>query len=249
MGKLNLSDIIIISITGISVIDFIIFTLLFVTYLLSIQYKTFKWSTMISSITIMLFFVVFKILHIPAFLSTVSIFNINIKYYDWCLMILTWVNITLTSFPMLTSVYTLVCKYFEKKEDISIYKNSNIMIVMPIYNETPEALWKGIESVQNSDYNLDKIHLYLVFDDDKEPDAFKYIMKKWNKNYTENDKVINIQDKIKISVCRFTHGGKKSAQKGAYKMIKKIIKKNYKNLFFYLLILTFNLRKMHYINL
>ena len=225
MEKLNLSDIIIISITGISVLDFIIFTLLFVTYLLTIQYKTFKWSTRISSITIMLFFVVFKILHIPAFLSTISIININIKYYDWCLVILTWVNIVLTSFPMITALYTLVCKYFEKKEkDITIYKNSNIMIVMPIYNETPEALWKGIESVKNSDYNLDKIHLYLAFDDDKEPDAFKYIMKKWNKNYTENDKVINIEDKIKISVCRFTHGGKKSAQKGAYKMIKK----NYK---------------------
>ena len=163
MEKLNLSDIIIISITGISVLDFIIFTLLFVTYLLTIQYKTFKWSTRISSITIMLFFVVFKILHIPAFLSTISIININIKYYDWCLVILTWVNIVLTSFPMITALYTLVCKYFEKKEkDITIYKNSNIMIVMPIYNETPEALWKGIESVKNSDYNIDKIHLYFL---------------------------------------------------------------------------------------
>jgi len=220
MESLNATDIIVLIITGISVFDFIVFTLLFTIYLLAIQYKTYKWSTRLSSIIIMLFFLIFKLLHIPAFLSTVSIFNINIKYYDWCLFILTWVNITLTGFPMITSLYTLIYNLFEKKEDVEIYKNSNIIIVMPIYNETPESLWKGIESVKKSEYNLDKIHLYLAFDDDNEPDAFKYIMQKWNRNYIQNDKVINIHDTIKISVCRFTHGGKKSAQKGAYELIK-----------------------------
>jgi cellulose synthase/poly-beta-1,6-N-acetylglucosamine synthase-like glycosyltransferase len=91
---------------------------------------------------------------------------------------------------------------------------------MPIYNETPEALWKAIESVRNLEYELDKVHLYLAFDDDTEPEAFKYIMQKWERDIEGSGRIIEIYDKINISVCRFAHGGKKSAQQGAYNVIK-----------------------------
>mgnify|MGYP003335007580 CR=1 FL=1 len=84
MESLNATDIIVLIITGISVFDFIVFTLLFTIYLLAIQYKTYKLSTRLSSIIIILFFLIFKLLHIPAFLSTVSIFNINIKVNKKC---------------------------------------------------------------------------------------------------------------------------------------------------------------------
>jgi chitin synthase len=60
--------------------------------------------------------------------------------------------------------------------------------------------------------------LYLAFDDDQDSDAFLYLCQKLNVNPASP--IEEVDDKIKILLCKFKHGGKKSAQQGAFKLIK-----------------------------
>lgn len=217
---ISVEDIIKLIITAISAVDFLVFTCLFVTYLVVIQFKTQSVWTKCGAMLVLLFFLAFKVLHIPAFLSTVPIVNFQFPYADHVLLGLTWSNILLAGVPLITVFITFVGTLMRKDGDISNWKKTYVNIVMPIYNETPEALWKAIESVKALDYDLDKIHLYLAFDDDKQPDAFKYAMEKWGKSIESAGEIVEVEDSVRVSICRFPHGGKKSAQQGAYNLIK-----------------------------
>lgn len=219
--NVSVEDIIKLVITSISFVDFLVFTGLFVTYLVVIQFKSKSLLTKCGALVVLLLFLTFKVLHIPAFLSTVTILNINFPYAEYILLGLTWSNIMLAIAPLFAALYTFVEVQLRRDDDVTAYKRAYVNIVMPIYNETPEALWKAIESVKALDYELDKIHLYLAFDDDGCPDAFKHVMDKWSKNIEEAGGVVEVEDVgLKVSVCRFPHGGKKSAQQGAYNFIK-----------------------------
>lgn len=73
--------------------DFLVFTGLFVLYLLVIQFKTNKIEVKIGGILIILFFLTFKFIHIPIFLSNVSFFNITVPGTDYIIITIVWVNI------------------------------------------------------------------------------------------------------------------------------------------------------------
>jgi cellulose synthase/poly-beta-1,6-N-acetylglucosamine synthase-like glycosyltransferase len=221
MDSISITDWIKIILTSISFIDFIVFTILFSIYLIVIHYKTTNLKIKIGSFIILLFFILFKTMHLPAFLSTIVIINWQMPYANEILFSLTWINIMLAFLPLLTLIISLYLYKSNPNEDISLFKNDRVNIIMPIYNEDPDALWKSIQSIQNLDYNLSKIHLYLSFDDDKENDALKHIVSKFKISQLDNYKH-DLQDnsELKISICKFPHGGKKSAQQGGYNMIK-----------------------------
>ena len=46
---------------------------------------------------------------------------------------------------------------------------------MPIYNEEPEALCQAVESIVKSIYPLNKITVYLSFDDDNESELLCHL--------------------------------------------------------------------------
>ncbi len=207
-------DIIKLTIIGISLMDFLVFTGLFVLYLLVIQFKTNKIEVKIGGILIILFFLTFKFIHIPVFLSYVSFFNITVPGTDYIIITIVWVNILLALGPVLSALYTFIKNL--KKQNVYLFEH-HVNIIMPIYNEEPKALLKAIESVQNLEYNHKKIHLYLAFDDEEKSPAYNKLVEKW---LLEDSTYNEIKEKIKISICRFKHGGKKSAQEGAYKKIK-----------------------------
>lgn len=207
-------------ITIISAIDFLVFTGLFVTYLVVIQFKCGSIWTRCGAFFVMVFFLTFKVLHIPAFLSTIPLLKIQFPYAEYVLLGLTWSNILLAIVPLVAAFATFMGARLRKDGDVSVWQKKNVNIVMPIYNETPEALWKAIESVKSLEYSLDKVHLYLAFDDDTEPEAFKYIMQQWGKDIKDAGSIVEVHDKIDIFACRFAHGGKKSAQQRAYNLIK-----------------------------
>jgi hypothetical protein len=81
-------------------------------------------------------FITFKTIHIPAFLSYISFLGINFPYADTLLTLLTWTNITLAIFPLLSAYITIFRKKHETI-DKNCYKHVNI--IMPIYNEDPET--------------------------------------------------------------------------------------------------------------
>lgn len=208
-------DFIKLTILSVSLIDFFIFTGLFVMYLLVVQFKTKKTNEKIGSIIVLLFFLVFKTLHIPVFLAYLSFLNIRIPHTDYILICLVWVNVVLALGPVITAVITFI-KNTKNNDEIVSFDN-HINIIMPIYNETQERLLEAIESVKNVTYDYSKIHLFLSFDDTGTSPAYNALVSKW---LLEDSDFIEINDKIKISICRFKHGGKKSAQEGALKKIK-----------------------------
>ena len=216
---LSLQQIIILIITIIAICDFLLFTILFLMYLFNITIRAKKINLKIGSVFISIFFIGFKLLYVPIFMSTLQF--ISYKSNDIVNYIIIIVNISLTIIPLVTTLFTFLRHYFIKVED-HLYKNEKVNIIIPIYNEKPESLWNTIESIKNLDYNREKIHVYLAFDDDKTPEAFIYLLDKYKISIESvlNNYCIDIDDIINISVCRFPHGGKKSAQQGAYNIIK-----------------------------
>lgn len=228
---LSIEYMIMLLITSISFIDFIVFTCLYINFILIIPRVTTIISTKIISICIIVFFITFKIMHIPMFLYTMPILNYQFQYFDIILGILTSINICLAAIPLFFAIYTSFILDPPSKEQLTLSANKQVFIIMPIYNEVPEALWNAIESVLTLDYNLSLLHLYLCFDDEKPNDSFMYIIKKFDLDYEDIKTVKTIEIKYKqtglnISIMRLPHGGKKSAQYGGFKEISK----NYSNL-------------------
>jgi chitin synthase len=221
---LSIADYIKLVVTGISFIDFIVFICLFLNFMLVIPKVATNTGTKITSVCIIFFFIVFKIMHIPMFLSTISVFNFTIPHTDIILGVLTWVNICLAGIPLWFALYTSFMFKDASKQELVASADKQVFIIMPIYNEVPEALWDAIESVMKLDYNLSLVHLYLCFDDDKPNDALLYIINKFELVY-ENIKTmdtIGVKDNktgLNISILRLHHGGKKSAQYGGFKEI------------------------------
>ena len=214
----SVSQIIVLVITGISVIDFIVFCGLFLTFVINVTINAKKWSIKIMSVIIILLFLVFKIMHIPVFLSTVQINDFQIPYTDIILGILTWSNIMLAVVPLFFGVYTGLIK---AKPNVKNFNFDDIIFIcMPIYNEKPEALWLAIQSIHKLQYNQQKLHLFLSFDDAGTPDAFLYLLFQWKLIHCINKSIITIIDNdLTITIIRTPHGGKKSAQFSAFNTI------------------------------
>jgi cellulose synthase/poly-beta-1,6-N-acetylglucosamine synthase-like glycosyltransferase len=224
-------QIIILIITGISFIDFLVFIGLFLTFVINVTINAKDYSTKSMSILIIILFLLFKILHIPVFLSTVEITSFKFPYTDIVLGFLTWVNITLAVVPLFFGMYTSLIKTKPNVENFEF--NDVIFICMPIYNEKPSALWAAIQSVNNVNYNKKCLHLILSFDDDGKPEAFIDLLFRLNlMHHMELPEINFINNGLKISILRTKHGGKKSAQLSSYNFIKKsynsdILKKSY----------------------
>ena len=127
----------------------------------------------------------------------------------------------------------------------------NITIIMPIYNEPLPSLMEAINSTASSKYPLDRIQLIMAFDDDKQSDLYlstlycllnhqdkalgsiakidyqgieKSIqtLKKTKQMNIEFPEVFPIAyHNVKITVCRFPHGGKRHAQECAFRLLQK----------------------------
>ena len=222
---LNISDIIKIIITSISIIDFLVFIVLFLSFMFHVPYKTKEISTKIVSIFITIFFITFKILHIPVFISTLPI-DFKIAGSEIIIGVLTWTNIVLAAVPLSLAIFTAFIYRKSSKEILKKFETKKVNIIMPIYNESPKSLLKAIESILNLDYPKHLIHLYLAFDEDvskNNSDAFKKLLEYYELPFdTRKNHRINIDlEGVLVSICRFKHGGKKSAQFGAFKEMEK----------------------------
>lgn len=228
MNSLSFADIIKLIITSISFIDFLIFCVLFLSFIIVVPFKATQISTKIISICVIFFFIVFKCMFIPIFLSTIPLFEFDIPGTDIILGILTWSNIILAGVPLILAIVTIMYKKpnLDKLNQIDCKR---VNIIMPIYNEDPESLYIAIQSVIKLKYNSKNlINLYLSFDEgipksgEFNSDAFVKLIERYSLDSNDNRERINIQiDGVLISICRFEHGGKKSAQYGGFREMEK----------------------------
>ena len=210
-------DIVKFVITIISMVDFLVFTVFFLVFMHAISYKAPDFKTKLMSVIIIVLFLVIKTIHVPVFFATMTFVDVKIPFADYMLKGLTYLNLVLAGVPLVCAIYYVFIKGNPTAEQIAKHKDKQIMIVMAIYNEQPDALWNAIQSVKDLDYNLSKVHCYLAFDDDKEPDAWKHLMTKYDLEAVRDKKIIVIEEEgLRLSICRFPHGGKKSAQRGAF---------------------------------
>lgn len=219
------SEIIKLVITVVSALDFIIFIAFFSTFIVSVTVKAFqtkKYTVIFISICVLFIFMAYKALHVPIFIISLPE-NWNVKNVPGTaeiLFALTIVNLIMAVIPLVLAIYSVVKT--TKTKNIKKYKTNvgpKINIIMPIYNENPESLYRAIISVTKLDYYLKNIHLYLAFDDLQTSEAFTYIIKKFGcESVSESVITIDIEG-VLISICRFKHGGKKSAQYSAFKLI------------------------------
>ena len=197
-----------------------VFIFLFINFMRIVTWKSPKTSSKIISSFVIFIFICYKTIHIPIFMSTIPFFNFEIPYFYIILGVLTWTNLILAGFPLLASVYSALVNSYISKEKLQQSATKDIFIIMPIYNENPKSLYKAIQSVQELQYDLKRIHLFLAFDDDQYPDAYNYLIEQYELQEQKEKKIIIIDiEGLKIYICRFKHGGKKSAQHGAFQLI------------------------------
>jgi cellulose synthase/poly-beta-1,6-N-acetylglucosamine synthase-like glycosyltransferase len=222
---MDISQIIIIIVTIISLFDFLVFCGLFLTFIINVTINANDTSTKIMSCIMITFFVIFKLLHIPVFLNIIEIPDFEFPYTDIIFGFLTWVNLILAAIPLFFGVYSSLIKSTPNVQNFTF--NDTIFICMPIYNEKPEALWLAVKSVYNLKYSKKNLHLMLSFDDSGTPEAFLYLLQQYNLMHCIDLPIINIIDNgLVISIIRTPHAGKKSAQQAAYKAIKSFYTKN-----------------------
>lgn len=222
---MDVADYIKIIVTGISFIDFLVFIWLFMSFIIYVPYKAKQKSIKIVSIFVILFFLLFKVLHIPVFLTTLPNLGIEIKGKSTILMVLTLTNITLAVVPLVLGIITAFCFKKPTQKDFDKITKKQINIIMPIYNEKPLALMKAIESVLNLDYPKELIHLYLAFDEDvsnQNSEAYTNLIDYYGLGRLDPSyRTDMLHNDMIVSICRFPHGGKKSAQYGAFKEMEK----------------------------
>lgn len=226
--SLSITDIVKLIITSISLIDFLIFCVLFLSFIVIVPFKAKEVSTKIISTCVIIFFVIFKCMFIPIFLSTIPLFEIDIPRVDIILGVLTWSNILLAGVPLVLAFVTIMYRN-PNSEELRQVDCKRVNIIMPIYNEDPDSLYRAIESVLKLEYNCKNlINLYLSFDEgvskpgELNSDAFVKLMEHYDLDPNDKRERINVEiDGVLVAICRFEHGGKKSAQYGGFKEIEK----------------------------
>lgn len=213
-------------ITSISTIDFLVFCVFFLVYIFNVPFKS-TLDMKIGSMIIAIIFIVYKSMHLPVFLSTLpgleNILGLSYTSKIIIIGILTWSNIILAIVPMFLAIVTMIITwYYKNKKE---FEERKINIVMPIYNEEPDALWNAIQSVNNLNYEKAFINLYLCFDGVEQTDALTYISRKFKKyqkimSSIQTNVEFKLESDLNINIVRLVHGGKKSAQYGGYKLIK-----------------------------
>lgn len=101
---------------------------------------------------------------------------------------------------------------------------NNMVVMMPIYNEDPDALCLAVESVVKSIYPLNKITVYLSFDDDSESELLHHLFAYIGKPLTPGTwtgRTIVMYKQVKFVINGFPHGGKRGTQALTFQQISK----------------------------
>lgn len=99
-----------------------------------------------------------------------------------------------------------------------------VVVVMPVYNEEPHALWRAVQSVLFSDYPGTKIKFYVSFDDENISQLYSSLMRKLDCHSTNDDgsfpPILQLtRENVQLTISRFPHAGKRGTQAKTFKLI------------------------------
>lgn len=140
-----------------------------------------------------------------------------------------WSFAGLLTIPWLLCVYQLVTKPLGRvkriKDNLTETTAPKIVIVMPVYKEAPEVLITAIDSVVDCDYPPSCLHVFLSFDGDQEDELYLNTIERLGVPLTlvrYPSSIDIVYRQARITVSRFSHGGKRHCQKATFKLIDKI---------------------------
>ncbi|KIW93498.1 uncharacterized protein Z519_06103 [Cladophialophora bantiana CBS 173.52] len=134
--------------------------------------------------------------------------------------------------PWLFCVYRLVVVPLGPQKRVKYTLNEltapKIVVVMPVYKEPPDSLWRALNSVVNCDYPAACIHVFVSFDGDDIDELYLKTIDRLGMPVTLKDfpKSIDVAfNGARVTVSRFPHGGKRHCQKATFLLIDKIYKR------------------------
>ncbi|KAE8154420.1 chitin synthase-domain-containing protein [Aspergillus avenaceus] len=145
-----------------------------------------------------------------------------------------WTFSALLIIPWLFCVHQLVTNSIGRtkriKEVLDYSTAPKIVVLMPVYKEDPAVLIKAIESVVNSEYPSNCIHVFLSYDGGKVDEPFLQVIRYLEisvpiEKIEEATSIDLIYEGVGITVSRFKHGGKRHCQKETCRLINKTYKK------------------------
>lgn len=131
--------------------------------------------------------------------------------------------------PWLACVHQLVTSSIGRtrriKEVLDVRNAPKTVVVMPVYKEDPDTLIKAIDSVVDCDYPAACIHVFLSWDGNFVDESYLRVIHHLGipislKSYPQSIDVI--YKNARVTVSRFTHGGKRNCQKQTFKLIDKV---------------------------
>lgn len=88
----------------------------------------------------------------------------------------------LLTVPWLICVYRIVVYPFGRKKQIKYELDETsapkVVVVMPVYKEPPESLFKALDSVVSCDYPAACIHVFVSFDGDAVDELYLQLLKR-----------------------------------------------------------------------
>lgn len=140
-----------------------------------------------------------------------------------------WSFASLLTIPWLFCIYQLVTHSLGRtkriKKVLDEHTAPKVVIVMPCYKEQPEILVKAVDSVVDCDYPPSCIHVFLSFDGDQEDELYLKTIENLGVPLSLDTypKSIDVTYRTaRITVSRFSHGGKRHCQKATFKLIDKV---------------------------
>lgn len=201
--------------------DFTMYTFLFTVYMVNCMTKI---KNKLIGGVLLSFFIIYKSMHYPVFLnSVIDDSELYIYILDIIIYILTSLNLVISFFQITVSSWCIIKKLYVSIDDINKYDYKFVNIIVPIYNEEFAALEKTITSICNLNYKKENINVFLTFDDISKSELYNKVLMYLSQQVIikeDNDLDEIYYKNIQFYVIRNEHGGKKSAQKGAYEKIK-----------------------------
>ncbi|KAH8698390.1 chitin synthase D [Talaromyces proteolyticus] len=189
--------------------------------------KAEHWSSRVIAVVMMILFTLLRGVFLPVMLFTLPLPSIITQYFPSKLVKdLQWFAFyTFAVLLLLPLVTNEVGRSKRIKTALNAATAPKVVVVMPVYNEEPEVLIKAIDSVVRSDYPPSCIHVFVSFDGEPAGHLWDPIAERLGIPIGARKKAQSIDvlyEGVRITVSRFSHGGKRNCQKKTFKLIDKI---------------------------
>ncbi|KAL2796750.1 chitin synthase-domain-containing protein [Aspergillus keveii] len=215
-------------------IEWALFIAAFIYCLAKVYQKADHWSIKTLAIAMMIIFSILRGIFLPVMITTLPLPPhiaqrfppVMVSFLQWFAF---WAFAALLTVPWLFCIYRIVTNSIGKKQRIKKVLDDKtapkVVIIMPVYRETPEVLIKAVDSVVDSDYPGCCIHVFLSYDGHFIDEPYLQVINHLGipillRNYPQS---IDVTYKgARITVSRFKHGGKRHCQKQTFRLIDKV---------------------------